>query len=58
MRLCGKFVAWQKQAAQGTFDSFNPYIAKGNPAAGWAAESLLVASADEPFTKYGLIAIG
>ena len=43
-------------AAQGTFDSFNPYIAMGNPGAGFAAETLLVASADEPFTKYGLIA--
>lgn len=42
--------------AAGTFDSFNPYIIKGNAAAGVAAESLLTASADEPFTKYGLIA--
>lgn len=42
--------------AAGTFDSFNPYIIKGNPAAGVGAETLLAASADEPFTKYGLIA--
>ena len=42
--------------AAGTFDSFNPYIIKGNPAAGAGAETLLVASEDEPFTKYGLIA--
>jgi microcin C transport system substrate-binding protein len=42
--------------ATGTFDSFNPYIIKGNPAVGAAAETLTVASADEPFTKYGLIA--
>ena len=42
--------------AAGTFDSFNPYIIKGNAAAGVAAETLLTASADEPFTKYGLIA--
>lgn len=42
--------------ATGTFDSFNPYVIKGNPAAGAGAESLTVASADEPFTKYGLIA--
>lgn len=43
-------------AASGTFDSFNPYIIKGNPAAGVGAETLAVASADEPFTEYGLIA--
>lgn len=42
--------------AAGTFDSFNPYVIKGNPGAGAEAESLMVASADEPFTKYGLIA--
>lgn len=42
--------------AAGTFDSFNPYIIKGNAAAGIGAESLMTASADEPFTKYGLIA--
>ena len=40
----------------GTFDSFNPYIVRGNPAAGVDAESLTVASQDEPFTQYGLIA--
>lgn len=40
----------------GTFDSFNPYIARGNPAAGVGYETLLVSSADEPFTEYGLIA--
>ena len=43
-------------AEQGTFDSFNPYIPKGNAGAGWAVERLLVSSGDEPFTKYGLIA--
>jgi microcin C transport system substrate-binding protein len=42
--------------AAGTFDSFNPYIIKGNAASGVGAETLLTASADEPFTKYGLIA--
>ena len=42
--------------AAGTFDSFNPYIIKGNPAAGAGAETLTVASSDEPFTRYGLIA--
>lgn len=40
----------------GTFDSFNPYAVKGNPAPGAVAESLLTSSADEPFTEYGLIA--
>jgi len=43
-------------AAQGTFDSFNAFIPKGNDFGTWAAESLLVSSGDEPFTKYGLIA--
>lgn len=43
-------------AAAGTFDSFNPYVIKGNPAAGIGAETLAVSSADEPFTEYGLIA--
>jgi microcin C transport system substrate-binding protein len=43
-------------AVSGTFDSFNPYIIRGNPAAGITAETLLVSSADEPFTEYGLIA--
>ncbi len=40
----------------GTFDSFNPYVIKGNAASGIGAETLTVASADEPFTRYGLIA--
>ena len=38
-------------AVQGTFDSFNPFIPKGNPAAGVAYETLLVGSADEPFSE-------
>lgn len=42
-------------AAEGTFDSFNPYNGKGNPA-GVAYETLLISSADEAFTEYGLIA--
>jgi microcin C transport system substrate-binding protein len=47
-----------KLAALGTFDSFNPFIIKGNPADGIARiyDTLLVASADEPFSEYGLIA--
>lgn len=40
----------------GTFDSFNPYITKGNAAAGIGAETLTTASDDEPFSRYGLIA--
>lgn len=42
----------------GTFDSFNAFNAKGTPASavGLSFETLMVASADEPFTKYGLIA--
>ena len=43
-------------AVQGTFDSFNPFIPKGNAAAGGSFETLLASSADEPFTEYGLIA--
>ncbi len=43
-------------AAQGTFDSFHPYIAKGNAGPSTDIESLLQTSADEPFTAYGLIA--
>lgn len=43
---------------QGTFDSFNGFIVKGNAAAGLDGlyESLMASSADEPFSKYGLIA--
>ncbi len=45
-------------AAIGTFDSLNPFILKGVPAAGIAQlfETLTVASSDEPFAEYGLIA--
>ncbi len=43
-------------AQRGTFDSFNAFIPKGNAFGPWSAESLLVSSGDEPFTKYGLIA--
>ncbi len=43
---------------QGGFDSFNPFIPKGNPAAGlgFLFETLLTSSRDEAFTEYGLIA--
>jgi len=45
-------------AAEGSFDSFNPFIARGTAAdgAGTVFESLLTASADEPFSEYGLLA--
>lgn len=47
-----------KLASQGGFDSFNPFIIKGSPApgVGLVYESLMTASADEPFTQYGLLA--
>ncbi|MBM4270117.1 MAG: ABC transporter substrate-binding protein, partial [Deltaproteobacteria bacterium] len=47
-----------KQATIGTFDSFNPFIVKGMPAGGLAQiwDTLLVPSADEPFSEYGLLA--
>lgn len=45
-------------AAVGTFDSLNPYILKGIPAAGSPSpfDTLTVNSSDEPFSVYGLIA--
>jgi microcin C transport system substrate-binding protein len=47
-----------KLAAIGSFDTFNPYILKGQPAAGLnnLFETLLTSSSDEAFTEYGLIA--
>ena len=47
-----------KQAAVGTFDSFNPFIVRGNPAAGIGQvyDTLMTSSADEPFSEYGLLA--
>ena len=52
-----------RQAAIGTFDSFNPFIVKGNSAAGFSPlgksliyDSLMAASLDEPFSQYGLLA--
>ncbi|MBW2543735.1 MAG: ABC transporter substrate-binding protein, partial [Deltaproteobacteria bacterium] len=47
-----------RQYAIGTFDSFNPFIPKGNPAAGLALiyDSLMTPSRDEPFSRYGLLA--
>src|SRR5215470_12644873 len=45
-------------AGRGTFDSLNPFILKGTPAAaaGSIYESLMVGTADEAATSYGLIA--
>jgi len=47
-----------RQAALGTYDSFNPFILKGTAADGMARiyDSLLTESADEPFSMYGLLA--
>lgn len=47
-----------RRASIGTFDSFNPFIVKGNPADGLGGlyDTLLTASADEPFSEYGLLA--
>jgi microcin C transport system substrate-binding protein len=44
--------------AIGSFDNLNPYILKGEAAAGaeTLSETLLVSSADEAFSEYGLIA--
>ena len=44
-------------AALGTFDNLNPFILKGNTAAGSGLiyDNLLTGSLDEPFTEYGLL---
>jgi len=41
---------------EASFDSFNPFIARGNAVSTGSVETLMVASEDEPFTNYGLIA--
>ncbi len=45
-------------SAIGTFDSLNPFILKGVPAAGIGLifDTLMESSADEPFSQYGLVA--
>jgi microcin C transport system substrate-binding protein len=45
-------------AAEGGFDTFNPYVIKGRPAAGISLlyETLMTSSEDEPFSEYGLLA--
>ncbi len=47
-----------KLGGLGTFDSLNPFIAKGNAAEGLSLiyDTLTVASADEPFSRYALVA--
>jgi len=47
-----------RQATIGSFDSLNQFIVKGESATGIGAiyDSLTKSSADEPFTKYGLLA--
>lgn len=42
----------------GTFDSFNPFVARGSSASGtrYLYDTLTVGSLDEPFTQYGLLA--
>ena len=46
------------QHAIGTYDSFNPFIVKGSPASGTVLiyDTLMIHSADEPFSAYGLLA--
>jgi microcin C transport system substrate-binding protein len=47
-----------REAALGTYDSLNPFILKGVPAAGMGLnfDTLMVSSQDEAFTEYGLVA--
>ncbi|AUG55208.1 hypothetical protein CSC3H3_17915 [Thalassospira marina] len=45
-------------SSTGSFDTLNPFILKGDPAAGLGLmyDTLLVQSLDEPFSEYGLVA--
>jgi microcin C transport system substrate-binding protein len=47
-----------RQWALGTFDSLNPFIIKGNAADGLGVmyDTLTIASDDEPFSRYSLVA--
>ena len=46
-----------RQQSVGGFDSFNPFIPKGNAVGvGLIYDSLTYHSPDEPFTEYGLLA--
>jgi len=40
----------------GSYDSFNPFIIKGDPGPSSTIETLLTSSDDEAFTEYGLLA--
>lgn len=43
-------------ASEGSFDSFNPFIPKGDAADPGVYETLMTSSDDEAFTEYGLLA--
>jgi microcin C transport system substrate-binding protein len=47
-----------RQGAQGSFDSFNPFIIKGDSAVGAGSiyDTLMTPSEDEAFSQYGLLA--
>lgn len=47
-----------RQSSFGSFDTFNPFVLRGNaaPGIGMLFETLMVESLDEPFSEYGLIA--
>ncbi|MBP5534701.1 MAG: ABC transporter substrate-binding protein [Alphaproteobacteria bacterium] len=47
-----------REASFGSFDTFNPFVIKGNsaPGNGLIFETLMTSSSDEPFSEYGLIA--
>jgi microcin C transport system substrate-binding protein len=47
-----------RMAAIGTFDTLNPFVLKGVPAAGLGDtfDTLMASPADEPFSEYGLVA--
>lgn len=47
-----------RRGVQGTFDSFNPFVLRGNPASGIGNlyDTLLTHGRDEPFALYGLLA--
>jgi len=48
----------KRSVDRGTFNTFNPYTLKGDPAAGLGLiyESLMTSPQDEAFTEYGLVA--
>lgn len=54
----GGTMVFRGTGASQTFDSLNPYILKGEPAQGLGllSDTLLIGSADEPDSAYGLVA--